>query len=144
MLSVAKQTQPVFPRRKEDWFKHHTRILYHLWTGPWRSGLSILAHSLSGPVLSLLWPLTPRTGLSFWEGAGEVLSGANLQPLGLSLPHSFVQYPAGPLSQEPVSPQNTSVSSASETQVCPHHPVPFMPLPAFPLLCLLSILPADQ
>lgn len=39
--SAAEQTYPVFPRRKEDWFNHHSRILHHLLTKLWCPSLSL-------------------------------------------------------------------------------------------------------
>lgn len=58
------------------------------WAVASRPQPGILAHAflvLSGAYLQ---PMAPRPCLFFWKEAGEVLGGANLQPLWLSLPHS--------------------------------------------------------
>lgn len=138
MLSAAEQTQPVFLRRKEDWFNRHPRILCHPLTGLWHPGLSpVLWPSPCGPVLNLIQPLALRPSLSFWVKAKEVLGGAVPQALWLSLPHSSVQHPDGPLLQEPASPQKHRGSS-------PFRFLCASPRPRPPQSCFLSTLAAAQ
>lgn len=130
--SLLLQTQPVFLRRKEDWFNRHPKILCHPLPGLWRIGLSLVFQPGSCGRPEPNTAPDPRPSLSFWAKAKEVLGGAVPQPLGSSLPHSSLP---SPRSQPPH--KNTG-APAIQVSLCLSSP-PALLSPAFsPLSLLLS------
>lgn len=130
--SLLLQTQPVFLRRKEDWFNRHPKILCHPLPGLWRIGLSLVFQPGSCGRPEPNTAPDPRPSLSFWAKAKEVLGGAVPQPLGSSLPHSSLP---SPRSQPPH--KNTG-APAIQVSLCLSSP------PRPPQSCFLSTLPAAQ